>query len=187
MMACLALPLLVGLLALGKPAAIYMNLGAVQAHEVLSPFPTAQVTPPADLDTARVNLAEALRLDPARGQADLLLGRIASLEGDFAAAVQHYEGRVALDMDDPVAAYNPALHLRLWITSESPPDAAAELGKVYQAWNTRFPDRAEGYLLRHILASQHPSDPSTGTNLLKMGIEAGALPPGLLEYALSLE
>jgi putative inorganic carbon (hco3(-)) transporter len=183
----LALPLLMGLLAIIQPSSVFMNLGTVQAHKLLSPFPTAQVTSTANLEAAQMNLEEALRLDPSLRQAHLLLGRFASLQGDFSPAVQYYENRVALDMLDPVAAYHPALQLQLLITSDSPPDPAVELWKIYHAWNTRFPNRAEGYLLKSMLTSQHQSNYSTGANFIKMGIDANALPPGLLAYALGLE
>ncbi|MBW6474730.1 MAG: O-antigen ligase family protein, partial [Anaerolineaceae bacterium] len=181
----LVLPFVMGLLAIFQPSSVYMNLGAVQAHKVLSPFPAAQITSPADFEAAQRNLEEALRLDPSLRQAHLLLGRFASVQGDFSAAIKYYENRVALDMVDPVAAYDPALELTLLITSDSPPAPAEELGRIYHNWNKRFPNRAEGYLLRSILYSQYQANPSTGANFLKMGIEANALPPGLLAYALS--
>lgn len=176
----LALPVMLGLLALASPAVVAMNLGALRAHALLAPFPTAQAAP-SELEPARASLEEALRRDPGLAQAHLLLGRIASLQGEFSAAGAHYEQRVALDMLDPVGAYQPALRLRQMIAPGPPPDPAAELWQIYHAWNTRFPDRAEGYLLKSILSDQYQNNPSTAQNLLQAGIQAEALPPGLLE------
>ncbi|MBN2148906.1 MAG: O-antigen ligase family protein [Anaerolineales bacterium] len=185
--AWLALPLAFGLVALLRPASVFMNLGALQTQSALYPFPLAQILPGTDLTAPQANLERALGLEPSLRQAHLLLGRIASLQGDFPAALQHYSQRVALDMDDPLANYDPAQKIQQWLDPQSSPDPAAELGRIYQAWNTRFPERAEGYLLKYLLASQYQADPGRGQALLQAGLQANAQPLGLLEYLLEVK
>jgi hypothetical protein len=185
--AWLALPLVFGLLALLRPASVFMNLGALQAQRLLYPFPTAPVASTASLAAPQANLERALSLEPSLRQAHLLLGRIASLQGDFPAAQQHYSQRVALDMQDPLASYNPAQQIRQWLAPQAPPDPAAELRKIYQAWNNRFPERAEGYLLNSLVASQYQADAARGRALLQAGVQANAQPLDLLVYMLDVK
>lgn len=184
LLACLALPLLVGLLMLSQPASSFMNLGALQAHKLLSPFPITQNNPDAAFDMVRTNLSKAIALDPSLRQAHLLLARIDSVQGNFSTAQSHYQTRVALDMQDPLAIYNPAKRLGILLNLRQPSHPAIELQKIYQAWNVRYPDRAEGYLLNSILASQYQADPEGAKSLLHAGLKAAAQPPGLLEFVL---
>ena len=183
-LAWLGVPLIIGIIALIRPASLYINLGALQAHKLLSPFPSAQISTQADVEPARMNLEKAIEMNASLRQAHLLLARIDSLQGDFSAAQWHYKLRVALDMQDPVTNYNPAQRLRLFLNLQMPQEPSAELGKIYRAWNIRYPNRAEGYVLNSILASQYQAYPLKAKSLLEAGIKAEAQPPGLLEYML---
>ena len=183
---CLALPLLMGIFTLCKPSSIYMNLGALQTHKLLSPFPEAQIRNQEDAEIAKTNLEKALDVDSSLRQAHLLLARIESNLGKFASAERHYEKRVALDMQDPTSTYDPAKQLRQMILAGSPSDPASELDLIYHNWNNRFPNRSEGYLLRSILARQYLEAPETAKAFLEAGIKAEAKPMGLLEYVLRL-
>lgn len=183
-LAGLALPLVFALLALLQPASVFMNLGALSAQRVLYPFPPIGEVSTAPLAAPQATLQTALRLDPARRQAHLLLGRIASLQGEYAAAEEHYAQRVALDLQDPIARYNPAQHIQHWLAPPAQLDPAAELLKIYRNWNARFPERAEGYLLLSLLATRYQEDPARGQAYLQAGVQAGARPLDLLLAAL---
>jgi hypothetical protein len=178
-LAGLALPLLFGLLALLQPAGLFMNLGALAAQRLLYPFPPPAGQPAAPFAAPQALLETALRLDPDRRQAHLLLGRIASLQGRYPAAQEHYARRVALDLHDPLAGYNPAGRIQSWIDPSAPSDPTAELYKIYSNWNARFPERAEGYLLLSLLAARK-ADPARVQAILQAGEQAGARPLGLL-------
>jgi putative inorganic carbon (HCO3(-)) transporter len=183
----LVLPLSIGLLAFLRPATVFMNLGALQAQRLLYPFPHVLDTAPNNIAAPRANLQKALRLDPLKSQPYLLLGRIASLEGDYQEAEQYYRQRVALDMREPLARYDiPELILN-WLAPPTQLAPAAELLKIYQNWNLRFPERAETYLLMSLVASQYQADPDRGGALLQAGVQAGAQPSGLLLDALDMK
>jgi hypothetical protein len=180
----LALPLAIGLLALLQPATVYMNLGALQAQRLLYPFPLVQDLSPTSTEAAQTNLEKALSRNPSLRQPYLLLGRIASLEGDYSAAQQHYRKRVALDMQNPLASYNLPVLILNWLAPPTQFNPAEELLKIYRNWNTRFPERAETYLLKSLVVSLYQANPDSGKGFLQSGIQANAQPSGLLKDAL---
>jgi putative inorganic carbon (HCO3(-)) transporter len=182
-LAWLAMPIVFALFALLYPTRLPLNLAAIQAQRCMYPFPPTRSLNPACLSIPRVILQAALRLDPKQGQAHLLLARIASLQGDYPAALAHYEQRLSLDMQHPLV-YNPAQRMLHWLAPQAPFDPAAELLKVYQAWVTRFPERAEGYLLRSLVVSQYQHDPARGQALVQAGIKANPQPLELLLVSL---
>lgn len=179
-LAWIALPLVFGLLALLRPATVYMNIGALQSQRLLYPFPFVQDLSPNGLAISQNNLEKALSMNPSLRQPYLYLGRIASIQGDYSIAQQHYRNRVALDMQNPVASYNTAQLLRNWLVPQALQNPATELLKIYQAWNTRFPERAETFLLKSLVVSQYQADLARGQALLQEGVQENAQPLGLL-------
>jgi putative inorganic carbon (hco3(-)) transporter len=182
----LILPLWVAGFTLFRPAGLYLNIGALAAHHLLHPFPTASLVEPPVLAAAQSSLQTALRLDPSAVQAHLLLARLAALQGDYPAALSHYAQRLDFDLRDPDSRYNPSAALRHRLDPSLSQDPTANLLQVYRAWTHRFPDRAEGYLLQSLLVDRCFSDPSTTKALLQSGQAAGAQPIGLLQGALKI-
>jgi Tfp pilus assembly protein PilF len=156
----------------------------LQAQRLLYPFPLVQDNSPISLVAPQASLEKALSLNPSLRQPYLLLGRIASLEGDYHTAQQHYRKRVALDMENPPASYNISGLILNWLEPQTQHDPATELLEIYQNWNARFPERAEGYLLTSLVVSQYQADPDRGRELLQAGVQANAQPTGLLLDAL---
>jgi putative inorganic carbon (HCO3(-)) transporter len=185
---------LFALLALLFPGKVWLNLGTLQAMGALHPFPQAAPIVAAPIvaapimaapimarsELARLYLDRALQEDPMQPQPHLLLGRLEAAAGRVEAAQEHYRAMVALDLQQQLISYNPVQALRLGLGAEAEIGPPGELLKIYQAWNTRFPRRAEGYLLKAILLGGPLGDPAAAQNSLQAGLQAGALPEGLL-------
>lgn len=181
----MALPILALMIALIFSVSVPMNIGALQAQHILHPFPDGLGTTTGSPETARLYLTKAIELNPAQSQAHFLLARLASATGDFATAETHYQARVALDMQNPIYRYNLTQGLLQGSLPATQLDHAKELLKIYQAWNGRFPERAEVYLLKSIVFRNYLGDESGADNLLQAGIQANARPVGLLSEALN--
>ncbi len=183
--AWLVLPLLFALLALLRPAGLYLNIGALAAHRLLHLFPQSILNESPTLATAQSSLEVALSLDPSAAQAHLLLARLAALQGDYPAARSHYVQRLDSDLHAPDLRYNPSAALRRWLEPSPRPDPAADLLQVYHAWTHRYPARAEGYLLQSLLVDRCRSELGAAQDLLQAGLAASAQPAGLLQGAIN--
>lgn len=179
----LLLPTLFAALALFFPARVWLNLGTLQAMWALHPFPQAALAAPAaaQAELARWYLERALQEDPSQPQPHLLLARLAAAAGRVEPAWEHYRAMVALDLQQQLISYNPVQALRIALQVEAEAGPPAERLKIYQAWNTRFPQRAEGYLLKAILLGEHLAQPEAAQNALQAGVQAGARPAELLK------
>jgi hypothetical protein len=110
-----------------------------------------------------------------------VLARLAAAAGRVERAWEHYRAMVALDLQQQLISYNPVQALRIALQVEAEAGPPAERLKIYQAWNTRFPQRAEGYLLKAILLGEHLAQPEAAQNALQAGVQAGARPAELLK------
>lgn len=173
------------------PAALPMNLGALQANKALARLqsaPQAGLTFQQDLLDAQVWLQRAAAADPQRVFAFELLGQVAAWRGDYPAAVQAFYRRAALEAQEssPLQTYYPPEYLLRLLGDGAAPAAgqAQELQRIYTTWMLRYPERAEHYLrLAALLALQN--QPEQAGQVLNQGLQAGARPGGLLESALA--
>jgi len=93
---------------------------------------------------ARIQLQRALKLQPASGGVNLLLGRVAYAQGRLEDAFFYYQEGWRLDPENPEAALESA---RL-VVSEDPDTAEEIVEEVFE----HFPDRAGAYAVRAAVA-----------------------------------
>jgi hypothetical protein len=92
-----------------------------------APLPRNAGASTGSLEQVRLTLEKVLELDLASPQAHLLLARLASSTADFITAQNHYDSRVALDLQSPIFGYNPVQGLLMWFIPQAKPDPAREL------------------------------------------------------------
>jgi hypothetical protein len=116
------------------------------------------------------------------------LGRMRAELGQYDEALAAFQARVALDGEDALARYAPWERWRRRLTGELPGDRWQDLLWVYSAWRSRYPQRAEYYVLPAVVRSGPQGDVSTAMQLLQAGLDRGAQPQGLLQhYAAALQ
>lgn len=170
--------------ALINPAALYMNIGAIQAHQALYPAHSPGSPVFYTMEKAKATLIDLLSLDTGYLSAYELLGRIYAWEGTPAMAMEAFAHRVALDGQDPLLHYFPSDR---WLRQIQGTDGAEaenwdDLLQVYSHWMNRFPHRAEIYTEIGLVWQCFQQNPDQADRILRLGIEKQATPVGLLEY-----
>jgi len=162
-----------------------MNLGAIQAHRALYLAHTAGVVDRISMQRARDNLLRVLDNEPQSIFAYDLLGRLYAWSGDYPAALEAFKKRVLLDSRHPWRDYYPpeAFIRAVGGRPAYPVESWDALYKIYSHWMNRYPLRAEGYLRTSILLKEYLRHTSNANPVLERGIEMGAEPLGLLDYA----
>ena len=170
------------------PAALPMNLATLQAHPILFRGDSADASSATRMGTAHASLLQALSIDEGNSQAYELLGEIAAWNGDVQQALEAFNHRVTLDMQDPLAQYFPSEYLlrRIQGTDLSPTLACQDLVQTYSNWMVRYPQRAENYVLLSLTQQSCQAGASQASQVLKLGLQNGAEPRSLLEYALQV-
>ncbi len=174
--------------ALINPASIYMNIGAIQAHQALYVAKNPSSIESSGLEKAKATLSKVVNLNTGYLNAYELLGRVYAWEGNPALALQAYAHRVALDGQDPLLHYFPTA---LWLRQMQGLDRGKlanwkDLIDVYSQWMVRFPDRAEVYAEIGLVWQCYLEDPNFSEGVLSSGIEKQARPINLLKYYQSL-
>jgi putative inorganic carbon (HCO3(-)) transporter len=167
-----------------KPASVYMNIGAIQAHRALY-----SADPPGSVETYTMNkakqvLIKVIDINPGYLSAYELLGRVYAWEGNPTNAMQAFAHRVALDEDDPLLKYFPTAR---WLRQMQGADSDKlsyweDLITVYSQWMQRFPDRAEVYSEIGLVWQCYFDNANQSEVVLRSGIENQAHPLKLLEY-----
>lgn len=188
-LAALLLPLLLLLMSvLLLPAALPRNLGAVAGQRAILTARTGGGAGDAllqeQLQSAAVFTNQALNHEPGNAQSYALLGSLYAWQGDQVAAVAALERRVTLDGRNPMATYAPFETLRRQLVAGEGHNEWDDLIRVYTHWNSRYPDRAEGYVQLAVVWQQHKGNPARATSLIQSGLERGAEPRDLLIYYL---
>jgi len=170
------------------PGLVARNLGSVLAHKALASAGAAGEVDTAQMSQAAGLLERGLERKPEHSQSYLTLGRLHGWKGDQEQAVLALERSVDLDGHEPMARYGPWIPWSRKLTGAEPVDPWNDLLKVYGYWNTRYPQRAEVYVLRAMVWARHKDDPARARALVQAGLEAGAEPAGLLlRYSSMLE
>jgi hypothetical protein len=162
------------------------NLGTVTAHKSLA---SAQAG--ADVDTVQMSraaslLERGLHWKPDHSQSLRTLGRLYGWLGHQEQAILALERSVDLDGRDPMARYGPWMPWLRTLTGAEPVDPWDDLLWIYRYWNNRYPQRAEGYVLRALVWARHQGDPARARALVQTGLDAGAEPAGLLVHYWSM-
>ena len=171
--------------ALVAPAAPSLNLGAIRAQKVLVDARTTGAVQGALLQAALSSLHRALARDADNVYIQERLGSLYAWQGDYRAAMEAFEDRVALDGQDPVGRYAPFEALRRQIQGETGHDPWEDVLWIYGNWLQRFPQRAEPYVQVALVWEKHKGDAERARAVLESGLEKGAEPAGLLNYYLS--
>lgn len=176
---------LVALCLLLLPGSRALNLGSVSAHQALTKAQTAGSGGEAELARAAAYLEQAVQSQPNHRQALRTLGRLYGWLGESERGLEALERAVSLDGEAPMARYGPWLPWLRELTGAKPVDPWDDLLWVYRNWNNRYPQRAEGYVLRALVLERHKGDPAGAQRVLTSGVEKGAKPEGLLSHYLS--
>ena len=167
------------------PGLTARNLGSVVAHKALASAQAGGQVDTAQMAQAVSLLERGLQWKPDHSQSYRTLGRLHGWLGDQEQASQALERSVDLDGEHPMARYGPWLFWLRALTGAEPVDPWDDLLWIYRHWNNRYPDRAEGYVLRALVWDTHKGDSARARKLLASGLEKGAEPEELLSYCLS--
>jgi hypothetical protein len=165
-------------------ASPWVDLGSLRGHQIVAQARLGVPGTPAELDAVSALLGEALKRSPDNVYLLDLVGNVYAWQGDYAAALAAFARRVALDRVEPMARYAPFISLRRSLAAEQSPGPREDLLQVYTAWNTRFPDRAGGYVRAALLWEQEWHDRKRASGILRVGVAQGAQPAGLLSFYL---
>jgi putative inorganic carbon (HCO3(-)) transporter len=167
-----------------SPPALSLNRANLAAIQALARLERGQPLDPARLVQARA----ALQTVPTRPSSLDFLARLSAWQEDPAAALAASQQRLALDraLPDPFASYYPP---ESWLRRARqlplpPAQALADLERLYQAWHTRYPQRA-GLALRLALLQVETGQPAQASQTLAQSLAANSQPPGLIPYAIA--
>lgn len=168
--------------ALAAPATPLLNLGAIRAHKLLVNARATGTVASADLETALGLLRRAEARDPGNVYLPDLLGSLYAWQGDYEAALDALARRVMLEPENSVARYAPWLPWLRQLQGQEPGSRWEDLLWVYGNWQSRYPDRAEGYVRSAVVWERFKGEPERARQLLETGLESMAKPEGLLTY-----
>lgn len=167
-----------------SPPALSLNRASLAAIQALARLESGQPLDPARLAGTRAALQT---LHPRPSSLDFL-ARLSAWQEDPAAALAASQQRLALDraLPDPFASYYPP---ESWLRRARqlplpPTQALADLERIYQAWHTRYPQRAE-HALRLALLQLEAGQPEKASQTLAQSLAANPQPAGLLPYAIT--
>lgn len=176
------LPLVALAASLLMPSLRELNLGTLQAQKVLFAA-RAGVTPSASAPgTAQAHLLKGLAIVGDHAHATSLLGSLYAWQHDDPGAFAAFQRQVALDLDDPLAAYAPFEALRRRLAAEPAGDPTSDLLRIYSQWMARFPTRAEPNVWAAIVHGQLEANTAEAEAVLQEALARGAEPRGILEY-----
>lgn len=161
-----------------------LNLATVRAHKLLLSAQAGQGPSRQALSSLAEELTEVARVDVDNAHVHSLLGRVLAWQGEYAAAIEAFHTRVQIDGKNATARYDPSESLRRRLLAQGGPDQWEDTVRIYSQWTSRFPQRAEHYVLIALVRDRHQDNPRGAAAVLNSGIERGAEPQGLLLYYL---
>lgn len=174
---------LVGAFLLVNPRPLWSNLAAIQAHRALYRARTTGELPSAQAQAVVQSVHDALARAPDDPHFHMLLGGLYAWQGKYGDAIAALERRVQLDGPDALADRVPYVTWQRQLRNAPPPAPWRSTIELYTHWLTRFPRRAEPYLLVAI-ARRRQGRPEVGEAIVASGIEREAEPSGLLAHYL---
>jgi cytochrome c-type biogenesis protein CcmH/NrfG len=163
------------------PAVLPGNKGGIQAQQALYRVRTTGTLPAEQAAAAVANLNQALEQDPDRAQFYGFLGSLYAWQGAYDEAVLALQRRAGLDGPQALERYAPFTRWQRQLAGEPAPPDWESTSHLYSQWMTRFPDRAEAYILL-ATARQRQGQASAADGSVRAGVEQGAEPGGLLTW-----
>jgi O-antigen ligase len=167
-----------------SPSARQRNLAAVTAHQLI--YNVRQTGEPAGVKLAAATglIQKAIQNDPDN---PFLRGDLASLlawQSQYDASISALRQRVALDGQNPLGLYAPFTLWQRQLAGQSSQDAWLDTLLIYRHWRNRYPDRAETYVLTALVWAERIGEADQAIATLQQGMDRGAAPIGLLDYAM---
>ncbi len=175
---------IVALVAVAHPGSLDLNLAIAQSRRLVLSAQAGQMPHPAMLQQAAGELQAALAMEHGRPEAHVLLARTLAWSGEEAAALVTLQGVVEMDGRNAVAHYAPFENLRRRLAPQERHDPWADMLWPYQNWISRYPARAENYVLAALVQRYPLANPAAARETLQAGIRAGAVPDKLFTYAM---
>ena len=166
------------------PSALQLNQTVVRAQRWLLSAREGTALKAEDAASLARDLERLTRLDAGNPQLYSLLGCVQAWLGDYGAATTAFARRVELDGQNPLARYAPFEHGRRRLVGTGQSEPWKDLGWVYSQWASRYPERAEYYMLVALLRQEYLGNPEGAVQALNAGIERGAEPRGVLLHQL---
>jgi putative inorganic carbon (HCO3(-)) transporter len=175
-------PVLLALCSLITPHVWQRNLAILQAHKQLIWARSASLPPDQSLESTIQKLRQAQIRAPDNVQIYSLLGSLYAWRGDYAAAIEAFQQRAALDIRNPIGHYALFEALRRTTQHENEHNRLDDTIRVYSQWMQRFPTRAEEYVQVAVIWHRYKGNRKRAATVLQSGLDHGAEPRGLLLY-----
>jgi putative inorganic carbon (HCO3(-)) transporter len=167
------------------PSARRRNFALIPAHRLIYEARTRGDFLADRGEAIALALERAIESNPDDPELQGMLGSLYGWQGANEAALDAFRRRVVLDGRKPLELYAPFEVWRLRLADEPIPDPWDSVSGVYRRWSGRFPERAEGHVLRALVLQEHRMETTKAENQLQLGLEQGARPPGLLNHYLN--
>lgn len=161
-----------------------LNLSTLRAHKLLLSAQAGESPPREALGSVAEDLHRVVRVETDNAHLYNVLGRVLGWLGEYQAAVEALNREVEIDAEDAIARYAPFESLHRRIEGTEGHDKWDDTLRIYRPWMSRFPERAESYVLVALVKDQYQDDPKAAASVLNSGIARGAEPRGLLLYYL---
>lgn len=159
-----------------------LNERLIRAQRVLLALSQGESVSQQELVAVRDNLRWLAESGMERASLYSFLGQAEAWLGQEGAALAALTQRVELDGRALMATYAPFETLRRWLVGEEPRDPWADAAWIYGHWVSRFPQRAEPYILLALVRERQGNHEAAG-RVLELGLQKGAQPRELLDYA----
>jgi len=157
------------------------NIALLEVHRLVTAYRSGSVPSDEQLDDAISELEAIVSSDPNDPGNHSLLALLYSLRGNNLAAVSTLRMRITIDRSHPLNQYAPFEKWRIALIHEPTRPDLNELLHIYSVWATRYPKRAELYILKALVMEQIESWDEAKRQILQ-GQQANAEPSELLDF-----
>jgi hypothetical protein len=161
------------------------NAALIEAHRLLWSADQRVAVDEATASRLAAELESLTARETDNPQLPHLLGRMRAELGQYETALAAFEARVAIDGEDALARYAPFEGWRRRLMGEARRDGWEDLLWVYSQWQSRFPQRAEYYVLAALVRAGPQQDVPAAVQVLRTGLDRGAQRRGLLQHYLA--
>lgn len=173
---------LLGVAAVLKPEIPTTNFALISAQKAIYQSRRDSYLSESAAQAAVTQVIKAMALDSDNSELLGALGSLYAWQEQPAEAVEAFSARVTVDSINPFTQYAPFLKYQRQLQGLESLVPDKELPLVYQQWQRRFPERAEGYLLLAIAEANFAGDFVRARDVLEAGIDGSASPVSSLVY-----